>query len=107
MKPYGDTTKAQREHAKDLLLFEQEVDTDTYPNDKKAMLFACLAHDYLEMDQEESANRLLKKAETISPGYFEGTVLEHMAEDKTFEEIMENISRMLALIMIQNLKDRT
>lgn len=102
MKLAGDVSKEDRELAEQLDLFEQDIGNDTYPNERKAQLYACLAHDWYQMGMEEEGNRLLLKAEKVFPGYFKDTVIKHQLEDDTFDLIIKNITSELARMLVDN-----
>lgn len=107
MKLHGDITKEDRELAEQLDLFEQNIGNDTYPNERKAQLYTCLAHDWYQMGVEEEGNRLLLKAERIFPGYFKDTVIKHQLEDDTFDLIIKNITSELARMLVDSVSRKT
>lgn len=107
MKFSGDIPQQDLDHM--IALDEAEKDTETcsLPNERKAQIYVCLAHDWYEMDCEEEGNRLLLKADKVSPGYFKGPVIEHQLEDENFDVVVKRITLELVKLLVGNLNDET
>lgn len=107
MKLHGDIPKEELELAEQLTSFEGDVDEDLYPNERKAQLYTCLAHDWYKLGSEEEGNRLLLKAERVFPGYFKKTVIKHQLEDEVFDLIVKSITLELARLLVDSFPGKT
>lgn len=103
MKLAGDVPQEDRKLAEELEKFEREIDQDPFSGDRKAQLYTCLAHDWFKLGAEEEGNRLLLKADQVSPGYFNKTVIQHQLEDESFDLIVKNITLELAQMLAENI----
>jgi len=65
--------------------------------------FVCMAHDYYGMDMEEEGERLLYRAETCYPGYFNGPIQDQRSQDRDFDYLVANLSKTMALELMQSL----
>jgi hypothetical protein len=106
MKFGGDLSKEQKAQTKELIEFEQLVDGDTYPKERKAQMYVCMAHDWYQLDMEEEGSRLLLKAEKVCPGYFRGPVIEHIQENPTFDIVIKNLTFELLNLLSDALRNR-
>ena len=100
MKIYGDAPASYKALALKLETAELEVDQFSMPAGKKAQAYVCLASDWYDLGMEEEGERLLTKAETTSPTYFDELIVQHMKEDPNFEYLVRNISSELATLAI-------
>jgi hypothetical protein len=86
---------------------EIEVDIDQYlPNERKAQIYVCLAHDWYQIDMDEEGSRLLLKANRVFPGYFKTLVIQHSIEDENFDLIVKNLTLELAWMLLSRLGDK-
>lgn len=109
MKLHGDVPEEDRKLAEQLELSERDVDKVNdvrCPNSRKAQAYTCLAHDWYQLGADEEGSRLLLKAESIFPGYFKGSVIKEHREGKDFNLLMENLTKELATILINNLSGK-
>lgn len=50
--------------------------------------FVAMAYDWFDMEAEERGFELLRTAESLYPGYFEGPIHKHIFNDPEFSTIM-------------------
>lgn len=105
MRVAGDLFDNERKLIPELLGFESSIDIDTCtPNDGRAMMYVCLAHDWYHLDMEEEGNRLLIKADKVCPGYFTGSIEQHMKENANFKRLVENLTKGLIFLLKNSLE---
>ena len=94
MKTYGDIPQKDRELIKELEDLELWFDEHKYSVDseKAAKGFTCLAHDYYGLYMEEEGNRLIRRAEHISPNYFRSRIYEQTKRDRAFNDLVERLT---------------
>jgi hypothetical protein len=68
---------------------------------QKAKQLTCLAHDWLAMDFEERAIKLLIKANKLSPGYFHATFVQHCKDTPKFALIAVKLAALLIGLEIE------
>lgn len=99
MKYFGDISEKDRLLIKELTKLENWF--DEYQSDIRPILASkgllCLAHDYYDIYMEEEGERLIMRAEAISPGYFKGTIYRHIEEDASFAKLIDQMRGMMAL----------
>lgn len=105
MQSGGDLSKKQREQSVELIKFEHLVDGDSYPADRKAQMYTCLAHDWYQLDMEEEGNRLILKAEKVCSGYFKGPVIQHQLESSDFDMVIKNLTLELLHLLTDTLRN--
>jgi hypothetical protein len=97
-------SKENQELAKNLSIAESDTERSRLlPNERKAQIYTCLAHDWYQMDMEEEGARLLSKAEKTYPGYFKGLVIEHTLENDGFDKVVKNLTLELAYMLLSRL----
>lgn len=107
MKFGGDVPVGDRKISKQLVEFEKEVDNDdSYPNEKRAQLYVCMAHDWYDLNMEEDGDRLLLKAEAICPNYFRDHITPQMIENEKFEILIKRITAHLLRLLTGTLRHR-
>lgn len=105
MKTYGDIPA----HDRDLILQLEALETWFYEHGKElpslsiAKGFSCIAHDYYSIFMDEEGERLLKFADKRCPGYFETAIHYHVAKDKEFAILVENLKKTSALKLMESL----
>jgi len=96
MKLIGDVPEHHRILAASLEDAEREADNDTLmPDELKAQICVCLAHDWFDISVEEEGSRLLAKAEAYCPGYFKHKILEHTKDDAHYSIVVQNVTSMI------------
>ncbi len=106
MKGGGDLSEKQRAEIDELTRFEALVDTDPYANERKAQLYTMLAHDWYQLDLEEEGSRLILKAESICPGYFNLTVIQHQVESPGFDAVIKRLTFELIYLLTDTLRNK-
>lgn len=91
----------QKELAQELRKQESEIDglLPTLPAELKAKSYVCLAYDWYRMGATQEGQELIKKAESICPGYFANQARQQMVDSKTFTFIMNSVALILANIV--------
>jgi hypothetical protein len=97
----------QKQQCAELTKFERLVDGyDSYPLERKAQIYTCLAHDWYQLDMEEEGNRLILKAEKVCPGYFKGPVIKHQLESPDFDIVIRNLTFELLYLLTDALRSK-
>lgn len=107
MKLYGDVPESHKQLVINLEDMEVHLDdkNHVFTSLDKAKAFTCLAHDWYMVGLEEEGSRLLKKAEEVSPGYFDKVVKEDMEKDENFDILVKRIASQL-IFMLQSKEKR-
>jgi hypothetical protein len=89
-KYYGDIPEAHLELLKELQDLEAWFSEHgaEIPAVMAAKGMTCMAHDYYSMEMDEVGDRLLRNAEKLSPGYFQGAINIHRAKDKEYDKLV-------------------
>jgi len=100
---HGDVPETHKALVPRLIKAEKEVDDISMVSSKKAQVYVCLAYDWFDIGMEEEGNRLLEKAETTHPKYFDVTIIRHMKEDPVFESLVKKIESELRTMALGHL----
>lgn len=68
--------------------------------------YTCLAHDYYHIGLEEEGEKLLLRAENLTPGFFKVNVPEECKNDAEFESLIGYLTTMLAGQLLATLVER-
>lgn len=93
----GDIPVEHLERLKELDMLENWFiqHGSTIPKLSAAKGFVSIAHDYVMMDMEETAEEFLNRADEICPGYFSGPILTQIAKDPDFASLVGNLTESL------------
>jgi hypothetical protein len=63
----------------------------------------CIAHDYYSMEFDEEGDRLLRRAEKLSPGYFKGPIYDQIKKDPEFALLVHLLKDTLGYEVMKSL----
>jgi len=93
MKIFGDVTDTEKSAAAEIEEMENILNSNKrkLSSSRMAKGYVCLVYEWYRIGMEEEGNRLLLKIEQVSPNYFQRHLHKHMAEDKTYEDLIKNL----------------
>lgn len=99
MRSHGDIPEFDLELVNQLIVMENLIykHEDEISVLEVAKGLVCIAHDYLAVEMEEEAERLIKKVESKCPGYFKGPILSAANLDSDFAYLLCQLENTLVI----------
>ena len=93
MKYYGDISEAHLDLVEELQALEKWFDDfgSKISRVSAAKGMTAIAADYIDMEMDEEAHRLLYRAEALHSGYFKTKIHTQMEQDMEFEDLVFDI----------------